>query len=217
MFVGATQSGYGSGGGSTALSLPGGILAGDIIMVWASTSLNSINVTSGPAGYTQDFGVDYFNDGNDNLLYQWHKVAVGGESSAVVSWNTGSVTYRGMVACVYRNIGTYNASAPAWKVQGSGVSSTMTSNSFTDAPVGGFNVIAWWANRSSLSNIDISTPPSGMTQRGIVDGNTDPGGRPDVILSVYDQLGVGGGSVSRSQIYDTASAAQICGGATLEA
>jgi len=208
-FKSAASQMFGSGGVSTDLTLPGGIVSGDLILVFCAGSLSSLDITGFTGGYSKEVDVQYNNDGNDNVVDLYAKKAAGGESSVQATWSTGGVNYRAMGALVYEGADTTSSPVPTVKQQPIFVSNNMVTNSWTDAPAGDMNVVVWWVNRSSTSDVNISATPAGMTQRILLDGVSGPTSRPDVILSVYELAGSGAGSIQKQQNYDQGDCAHV--------
>ena len=91
------------------LTLPSGILPGDLVLIYAANGEDSPqpSVTTPPSGYTQrGSGVflDYGAGGITGTL--WYKFAQAGDTNPSITWNTGNSTSGGLwaVIVVYRGV-----------------------------------------------------------------------------------------------------------------
>jgi hypothetical protein len=189
-----------------SVSMPAGVQAGDLIVIVAGASTGTtLDISSVTTGYTKRIDGHNALAGGEEVLDIWTKTAGVSEGSATVNWTAGT-NLKLAVALAYRNVATI-VPAPAANVT-TGAAQTHTTNTWNDDTFG-IAIAAWLANNDGANNIDVATPPTGMTARALMDGNIHGGGgRPDLLVSVYDMPMSYRGTISRSQMV-TAGAPNI--------
>lgn len=199
-------------GSTLVVAMPGGLLAGDIVVIVAGgSSGTSINITTVTTGYTHHIDGNNTLSGGEEAMDIWAKTAAGGEGSASVDFSEG-INQKLGVALAYRNVNTVSSSAPAVDYA-HGVTS-ITTNNWTDDV--GVAVVAWLNNRDAIADTDITTPPADMTLRVAMDGGIHGGAsRPDLLITVYDLVMANRGSINRTQTVNASDMAHIAGGIKL--
>jgi hypothetical protein len=212
-FVGAGALSAISSGTALTVNMPGGLVAGDlVVVVTGASSGTELNISSVTTGYAQRINGNNFISGGEECMDIWTKTAGGGEGSATVNFDSSDNMKLG-VALAYRNVASITV-APA--VNDGDSAAFLTTNNWTDNS--GFAVVAWLANRNGANDINLSVAPVDMTQRAFLDGDVlAGGGRQDLHLYAYDLRMASRGSINRTLSVNQSDVAWISGGIGLRA
>lgn len=156
-----------------SISLPSGIVAGDIILIFAS--INTTTTITTPSGFTQ-----LATNINSDRLYIWAKVATGSEGTSISTTATAAVI-QGYIS--YRVSNTFGSVSST----GIAVSTVVTASGVTtiDPP----SLTPSWGSANNLwiavcnqdgGDRDVSAYPTNYTLGQLQSGNTGPGASTDV-------------------------------------
>jgi hypothetical protein len=183
-FVSSSSNILGSGNNPFTINAPSSLLTDDLLLFiyWGRDNVSQI--TGQPGGWTQDFFLTPTLDGANQYFYVYHKFAAGEPGSYNWSLN-GGAGVKGATILAYRGVNTatpfdvqFNAGTIAVN------SGTHTISSQTTVNVDERVIVAYAMNRSGTSNLNLSTGPSGMTQRFF--SNFSTASAADLGIAVYD-------------------------------
>lgn len=189
------------------VTMPASILEGDLIVIYAggSDAAGQYDIDDVTTGYTkQQDGA--LTDENRNRFDCWTKVAGVSEGSATVTFSDSG--FHLAVVLLYRKSSTIAIIAAP--VQATSTNATNTSSAWNDTA--GVALVGLWGNRDGADNqLNVSTPPVGLTLRASRQGSAGPSAR-DRRIDIYEKIMDGGGSETAVTVYDQSDIVSISHG-----
>lgn len=168
------------------VSKPTGTVSGDVMVFYYFGRNAPSQISSGPAGWTQDVSLSQTFDGTSHFADLFHLVAGGSEPSSY-TWNLqGGSGEKDGVILTYRpahgtQLDVTGFDNPITMSSASHLQSSMTTN-FANSAL----VYAWMLNRAGTNTLSLGfSAPAGMTER--YKDNYSTLARPDVGLAIYDE------------------------------